>query len=648
MRWPLLIGAFLVLAIPGESAQSPYRYVDEARGDIYFGHINRCDVDEQADLPRVFREGAGTSEPAEVNVPLTPGDSIRTGPGARCELQFDSGSIVRLDQETELAIETVLAPSISSSRKLTNLVLRRGRIYVNYRQHSGSEVFQILTANAGVKLKNDSQVTLDVAPDGKSEVRIERGRAELLYGPAPEAAKSQKIEPGQQLVISADHRIELAAPRAAPASGFAEWNQRLDQRFEVIGQGRGFIPLPIFGYSPAVARFAESYSRAYGQWVWSPVYGHAWRPHDNDYYAAGDWQPYRYGRWRDVGGDLFWVADEGWGWVPYHLGFWLWDAELRWVWIAGRYFAPAWVSWNGYGGYWGWRPWSFWDWYLLSGSSCNYGLGHQWGSCTCSSGRTVVRAGTAVPRPGGEPRPPVPGGDRGERGDGEDRRSPPLEHKRSFERLMAALSRGEESARSSFEAVSRHLVVVREPDLRAASVHERAIVTRELPGDLAPQIREQTEFPGQRGSFLAARRESMPSVEQGPASPAPIPTPERVAPSSTAEPLAFVRALESAPRAAQPGIERAAPRFRDWNPDVRAAQRLGATLTYSSEANQVRCPELTQAVRQGSGGDGSSSSSGSWTGRGSDGGGVRGGASGGARAGASSGHGAGSARERAK
>ena len=36
----------------------------------------------------------------------------------------------------------------------------------------------------------------------------------------------------------------------------------------------------------------------------------------------------------------------------------------------------------------------------------------------------------------------------------------------------------------------------------------------------------------------------------------------------------------------------AAPRFRDWNPDLRIARQLGVHIEYSSMRNEVRCPEL--------------------------------------------------------
>jgi len=61
-------------------------------------------------------------------------------------------------------------------------------------------------------------------------------------------------------------------------------------------------------------------------------------------------------------------------------------------------------------------------------------------------------------------------------------------------------------------------------------------------------------------------------------------------------------------------------RFRDWNPDIRTAIRLGVEITYSSRTNEVACPQLGLSSRDinpraqimgGGGGGGFSPSGGS-------------------------------------
>jgi hypothetical protein len=68
---PLLTTFFLLFSASPGFAQSPYRHIDPAKGDTYFGYLSRCDLEGRGELPQVLREGAG-AELAEVNFPSLP------------------------------------------------------------------------------------------------------------------------------------------------------------------------------------------------------------------------------------------------------------------------------------------------------------------------------------------------------------------------------------------------------------------------------------------------------------------------------------------------------------------------------------------------------------------------------------------------
>ena len=90
----------------------------------------------------------------------------------------------------------------------------------------------------------------------------------------------------------------------------------------------------------------------YGEWIEDANYGYVWSPNGVD----ADWRPYTRGHWvyTDDEGWL-WVADEEWGWGPYHYGRWFLSSN-RWLWVPGNDWAPAWCSWRTGGGYIGWAP----------------------------------------------------------------------------------------------------------------------------------------------------------------------------------------------------------------------------------------------------------------------------------------------------
>jgi len=145
-------------------------------------------------------------------------------------------------------------------------------------------------------------------------------------------------------------------------ASFESWNNEINERFTELHKGITPLPQPVQKLPSAVFYFAQHYSSTYGEWIWDDYFGYVWRPFYNDNYPWGNWSPYVYGQWTYLNGSLFWVPQEPWGWVPYHLGIWQWDKEKGWLWIPGSTFAPAWAVWDFYFGYYSWRPWVMTDW----------------------------------------------------------------------------------------------------------------------------------------------------------------------------------------------------------------------------------------------------------------------------------------------
>jgi hypothetical protein len=90
----------------------------------------------------------------------------------------------------------------------------------------------------------------------------------------------------------------------------------------------------------------------HGDWIEMAPYGWVWAPRS----VTPDWRPYRDGHWVYTDYGWTWVADEEWGWAPYHYGRWALDSRFGWVWVPGSVWAPAWVSWRWGDGYAGWAP----------------------------------------------------------------------------------------------------------------------------------------------------------------------------------------------------------------------------------------------------------------------------------------------------
>ena len=585
MRKVLIFAAVLAASI-GLWGADHYRVVGGPK-DFYFGHISYIEQTPGGTDPSVLREGRTEPETAVLNLPVGPGDTVRTSADRRCEIQFDTGTVVRLDVETEVRVETILARSLSSLDAMSVLTLGRGRVYVMYKEYDRKEMFQVLTPNAAVKMKHNSVALVSAAADGTTEAQVRYGRAQVLFGADADLLDDRTVKKGERLIVLKDHQSELAA--AIDGTAFELWNNDVNTHFDELHEGLTALPKPLQKLPPAVFYFAQTYGNRYGEWLWDDLYGYVWRPYiDNGAYPWG-WSPYYYGQWSYAAGQMFWVPQEPWGWIPYHLGVWQWDAKRGWFWLPGSMFAPAWATWDFYFGYAAWRPWSLYDWmydgyyydgqYGMSGFGWNGGgLNYYpgWSSGPGGQPRTVVRKGSLKQPPSSSL--PIP-----------------AELKGVVKKVTAAYESGDARVRAGADAVSRRLVIVAKDDLRAPAVHEKALTL--------DQVSKRTAAPAGEAPltriYADPRREAA-RVFRG--IDGPVTSPRKVvAPGAAPVEGRGIAAFPAAPdvRTGLPvrRTETQVLRFRDWNPDLRIARELGVHIEYSSVRNEVRCPELKISSR---------------------------------------------------
>ncbi|MBM3293363.1 MAG: FecR domain-containing protein [Candidatus Aminicenantes bacterium] len=606
-----VFGMGLLLTVWAAAAAEPYQVVNGPK-DFYFGHISLVEIKNDGQDPVVLREGAAKPELALLNTPIGPGDTVQTS-GRRVEIQLDNGTILRLDANSELKVETILAQSLSSGQKLTNLVLRRGRLYAMYKQFSAKETFQVITTTAAVKFRTDTVAVVERAEEGGTSVQVKSGRAFVLYGPTPNDLQERQVGKKERITVAPDHGISLE--EYATGSDFERWNDEVNADFVDLHRGLTPLPKPVRRLPKAVVYWAERYGDMYGEWVWDEYLGYVWRPYYNDRYPGGSWAPYYHGQWARVGGQMFWIPSEPWGWVPYHLGVWHWSPKRGWMWVPGSAFAPAWVDWGFmYGGLYAWRPWSLFDWMWWDAMGYSHGwMGSYWGSPfywwrwmggysdygfygSNNFGEGTPFAPSAKPALGQvskdqlkKPAAPF---------------AMPKELYKGYRALMAGLRKGDSAVVESLRTSTRTGAVVRGEDLHAPRVHERAIGVRSFveavePMRHSPALRPILGLPAPvtaDASRLAARTLGR-NLEPRP---------------SEAVSAAQGRVL---PRALRSSLPEPAMRVRDWNPDVSVARKLGVSIRYLSRSNEIYSPELNLSssasgrhVRLGSGASGSSGS----------------------------------------
>jgi hypothetical protein len=596
----LVLGIATAFLASAAQADVPYKVADPNLA-AYFGHISLVDIKNDGQDPAVLRAGKNVPEVVALNFPIGPGDTILTFPGRRLEIQFDTGTIIRLDYDTELKIETLMAQTLSAPDQTTNLVLSKGQVYVMFRQYSSSELFQLMTGNSAVKLDHGTVAKVKVLDDGQTEVQVKAGKASVMYGLSAKSVETKKVRKLEALVVLKDSHSRPGTYGAD--TEFDRWNEEVNANFLALHKGQSLLPKPVMRFSPAVTYFAQKYSNIYGEWVWDDLFGYVWRPNTNDYYPWGTWQPLVYGQWTDVQGQMFWVPEEIWGWIPYHLGTWTWDKKLGWLWIPGSAFAPAWATWDFFFGSYAWRPWSFADWWMATDAenffsswywNNYYGFGMwPYGWITDVSG-----PGTPPPSGGGTGKLPVTKVSKGQLVQPKHVLALPKDMKSVYKNVLEALRRGDERVTSSFLRINQSTVFVKPGDIGAPRLNEKAVRFEQVAPPGGPmsfrdqfyqQVRTQNPARQAAADFGRSMDTRAPRTVQPnfvvPLVSRPVSVPDGPL-NSTAVPSEG-RGIRSAGPAVRESM-----RFRDWNPDIRAALERGLTISYSSLTNEVRCPQL--------------------------------------------------------
>ncbi len=582
-------------------SKSLYKYVFSPRSDIYFGHISLVEVKYDGEDAVVLREGERTPELAVLNLPLTAGDTIRTTE-RRCEIRFDTGTSLRLDFDTELKLETILAQSLSSRNKLTNLVLQRGQVYILYRKFPSREVFQVITPQAAVKMKDKTVASISAKQDGSTDIRVESGEVNVLYGPDADHLETEKIKKMQRGTVTQDHRFFVSKDRTTEPD-LNLWSEAVESKLQASQKSGSFIPITLRKYREPVSYFVNRFSVLHGDWMWHSYYGYVWRPDANDDYRDGTWEPFLYGHWRELEDLLFWVPEEAWGWVPYHLGLWMWDDNYGWLWLPGLDFAPAWVAWDYFWGFYAWRPWALWDWYYPG-----Y-YGNYWYSSN------YLRQREQFPDLYDQDEKKSRRISRVIRKDQLKRKADtqfnlPKKLEGAYKRVTTALKKGDERIEGSVKRIIGQAFIVASQDLNALRIQEKRISAEEMTKKLeSPQQLEQVfplnypEEPHQKAVWSFRRNKEIKAIRKyvlaslvkqdkkafsrktADLSPEKMVTPPQKIPSGKE-----IKTV-SLPKPQQLKLQ-TTMRIRDWNPDLKVARRMGVHVSYVSRRNEVRCPDL--------------------------------------------------------
>jgi len=271
---------------------------------------------------------------ASINTPLAEGDQVWAPQGGRVELQLNSGTYIRLSENSALQI-------LSMDKDSSQFYLSQGYAYVYYGAPGGS-VIQVDTPDASTRAFDKAIFRIDMS-EQYTDVAVYKG-----YVETENMVGRTRINAGQMVSLGQNTNGELAL--MGPSDDWETWNKtRNDRIFARRGASSSYLPSELSAYS---YDFDNN-----GRWVQVPDYGHVWTP---TVVVGASWSPYRDGRWIWRGDDYVWVGYEPWGWAPYHYGRWSFVVNIGWFWVppvtGAVYWGPGYVGWVRTTDYVAWVP----------------------------------------------------------------------------------------------------------------------------------------------------------------------------------------------------------------------------------------------------------------------------------------------------
>jgi len=257
-----------------------------------------------------WREGADEWVRARPNLPLAEGDALYAGNGANFEVQFDSRSFVRADENSQVAL-------VAQEERAIQFKLTSGLASFDLRRMTVGDRVEVSTPDAAFVIEHPGYYRVEV--NGRDTHFITRRGGEATVTTAD--GRSLGIYPSEDIVVTAGDPVTVAT-YAAPAPD--DWDRWNDERSDRLGESVSarYLPPDVYG--------AEELDH-YGYWREVPTYGAVWIPDD----VSADWVPYSTGYWVwDPDYEWTWVDDAPWGWAPFHYGRWVY-IDGFWAWAPG-------------------------------------------------------------------------------------------------------------------------------------------------------------------------------------------------------------------------------------------------------------------------------------------------------------------------
>ncbi len=318
--------ALVVLAASAALGQterrSAYSYVREASGDV------------------TVISGLNGSVEARPNLPISPGDEVRTDEPGRAEIALADGNVLHVGGGTAVQFVSLYGQQ-GSDDEVSALSLKQGSVLLSVIGSDEKAVPRIDTEDVAIYTNPGARVRVNADQRRGTAVIVRAGSVEVRT-----KAGSYTVRAGNYLLAHGEEEPEIARGGFS-RDRFDSWAaDRLQATYDsprnassqYVGED----------YASDVASLDGN-----GNWDYNSSYStYVWRPR-----VAAGWTPYSNGSWYYTTAGLTWWSSDSWGWYPHHYGNWFFDTGWNnWCWAPGNVYSPAWVYWGYTPSYVGWCP----------------------------------------------------------------------------------------------------------------------------------------------------------------------------------------------------------------------------------------------------------------------------------------------------
>ncbi len=199
----------------------------------------------------VLSKGETRFRKVTFNMPVKTGDKIETKKQSRCELTYNDGSIVRIDEQS---IYTVENATISDDKKEVESKLSIGKLWANLKKLIRGKDSWRLKSPAAVVAVRGTVYRMNAGADSSTQVLVYEGQVDVR------PASAGGVQQGMGMAPGAPRQVQAPTQIAGPTQvSMKEW-------FEIIKAQQQIVVRPDGSYAKSDFSFEEDSKLDWVRW----------------------------------------------------------------------------------------------------------------------------------------------------------------------------------------------------------------------------------------------------------------------------------------------------------------------------------------------------------------------------------------------